>query len=204
MVGQCSRRWSLAFGLGLWLASAVVVYAQQPTGLRLEKHADSMQATPGDRLGFTLILTNEGSDELTGLVVSDITPAGTVFFGAAGPRDWMITTPGQGQEGQVFWRSTAALGPGKSVELVLLVNVRAESEETLTSQGFTVQAAGWNAPVEGPALTIPVVKPAATPAPGWTERAMNRSPVWLIVGGLLILLSGVVALGLGLRQRAGR
>jgi uncharacterized repeat protein (TIGR01451 family) len=196
------RRW-LA-GLGLWLAAAVIVCAQQPADLRLEKQAGAGQVVPGDRLRLTLTLNNEGTNELTGLVVSDVTPEGTAFFGAAGPRDWMITTPNQGGEGEVIWRSTAPLGPDESVELEMLITVRAESGTNLLSPGYTVQADAWDEPLTGPTVTVAVVAPTATPAPEPTEQTPSRLPIWSIVGGLAALIVVILALALVLGRRVSR
>jgi uncharacterized repeat protein (TIGR01451 family) len=196
------RRWFVV--LGLWLASAAIVYAQQPADLRLGKQADASQVVPGDRLRLTLTLTNEGTDELTGLVVNDVTPEGTAFFGAAGPRDWMITTPNQGGEGEVVWRSTAPLDLGESVELEMLVTVRAESGTTLVSPGCTVQTDGWDEPLTGPTVTVAVVAPTATPAPEPTGQTPGRLPIWPVVSGLVALVVVALALALMLGRRASR
>jgi uncharacterized repeat protein (TIGR01451 family) len=189
--------------LALWLAGVVIAYAQQPTDLRLEKHAEASQVVPGERLRFTLTLTNEGAGELNGLVVSDATPAGTAFFGAAGPRDWMITTPHQGGEGEVVWRSTAPLRPGESVELKLLVTVQVESGGSLISQGCTVQAEGWDSLLTGPTVTVAVVAPTDTPQP--LSAVIGSNWTWLGFGisGLALILGAVAAAG-WLRRRTGR
>jgi len=193
-------RGHLVFGLMLWLVSAIAAYAQPPVALRLDKRSSAAQVAPGDRLGFVLTLTNDGTNELTRLIVSDVTPEGTVFFGASGPRDWMITTPQQGGEGRITWRSTGSLGPGQSVELKLLVTVRMTGSGTLTSSGFTVQAQGWDKPLISPAVTVAVVRPTATPAPGWIDQAASQPAVWLALVGLGVILA-VVILTFGLRRR---
>lgn len=195
-----SSRWSMA--LVLWLAGVVIAYAQQPTDLRLEKYADASQVVPGERLRFTLTLTNEGAGELNGLVVSDAAPVGTAFFGAAGPRDWLITTPHQGGAGEVVWRSTAPLRSGESVELELLVTVQTEGGSGLVSQGCTVRAEGWESSLTGPAVTVAVVAPTATPQP---LSAVTGGRTWLGfgIGGLALILGAIVAAG-WLRRRPGR
>jgi uncharacterized repeat protein (TIGR01451 family) len=191
-------RWSAA--LRLWLAGVLIVCAQQPTGLRVEKRADAIQVAPGARLRLVVTLANEGPDALTGLVVRDVTPESTVFFGAAAPRDWMIATPQQGQAGEVIWRSTAPLDSGAAVELEMLVTVQAESG-SLLSPGCTVQADGWSEPLTGPSLTVAVVAPTATPAPEHVGQAFSLPLPWLVAGGLAILI-GATALLFGLRRRA--
>jgi uncharacterized repeat protein (TIGR01451 family) len=192
------QRWGLI--LVLWLAATVIVCAQQSAGLHVGKRADAVQVTPGERLRLVITLANEGPDALAGLVVRDVTPEGTVFFGAAAPRDWMITTPQQGQVGEVTWRSTAPLDSGASVELEMLVTVQAENG-SLVSPGCTVEADTWSGPLTGPAVTVIVVAPTATPTPdrGW---ASSLPFPWLLAGGLAILVGVAVVLLLSLRRRA--
>lgn len=197
-------RWSLALGLGLWLAGTFAAHAQQPAGLRLDKRADADQVSPGSRLSFILTLTNEGADELTGLVVRDATPAGTVFFGAAGSRDWRIIAPQQGQAGNVEWQSTGPLGPGQSATLRLVVTVRASSGETLNSQGFTAQAKTMDQPLTSPAVAVAVVESPAVPASGAAQQASGQAPLWLVIGGLVIAIGSAVVLALGLLRRANQ
>lgn len=185
--------------LALCLATTSIVCAQQPPGLHLEARADTDRVAPGEQLRFVITLANEGPDVLTGLVVRDVTPEGTTFFGAAAPRDWMITTPPQGRGGEVVWRSTAAFEPGARVELSMLVTVQAEGG-SLVSPGCTVQADGWNEPSNGPAITVAVVAPTATPAPGRVGRAFGSPLPWLAAGGVAVGVG--LAVTWGLRRRA--
>lgn len=189
--------------LGLWLAGSAIPHAaQQAADLRVEKRADVDQIAPGGRVRLVLTLANEGTADLTGLVVTETVPEGTGFFGASGPRDWMITTPRQDEQGSVTWRSTAPLAPGDSAELVIVVTVRAEGGTRVVSRGCTIDASGWGEPLTGPAVTVTVVAPTATPVPGWTERVLGEPVLWQSVGGLLALAVVAVALAIGLRGRA--
>jgi uncharacterized repeat protein (TIGR01451 family) len=138
------------------------VRAQHPADLRLDKHVDARQGVHGDRLVFTLTLMNEGTETLGGLVVSDVTPEGTAFMGASGPRDWMITTPRQGGEGEILWRSTAPLQSAESVALEFVVTVQSQGGTSLESQGFVVQADGWTETLVGPTVTVDILTPTST------------------------------------------
>lgn len=197
-------RQSLAFGLALWLASTTIAHAQQTNGLQLDKRPGANPISPGDRLSLILTLTNNGEDELTDLVVTDVTPAGTVFFGAAGPRSWAITTPDQNATGKITWRSTEPLDPGQSVELKLLVAVRADAEGTVVSQGFAALAKGWDKPLASPAVTVPVLKPTATVAPRPIDSEVSYLPLWLIVGALAVATLVALVLIIGLQLQARR
>ncbi len=162
-----------------WITLAIValaafshpltVQAQASIDLALEQRVDVNRASPGDRLTFTLILTNTSSQSLTGLIVSDTTPSGTVFFGASGPRSWMITTPLQDRSGDAVWRNTAALQPNERVELQLIVTVQAADQ--ILSPGFAVKSDQLAQPMISPSITISVQpktsESVASPSIGW-------------------------------------
>jgi hypothetical protein len=195
-VNQRFWRWSLTLTLAVWLVNAAIAHAQQPNRLQLDKRPGANPISPGDRLSLIFTLTNNGADALTDL-------AGTVFFGAAGPRSWAITTPDQNATGKITWRSTEPLDPGQSVELKLLVAVRADAEETVVSQGFAALAKGWDKPLASPAVTVPVLKPTATVAPRPIDSEVSYLPLWLIVGALAVatLVALVLIIGLELQAR---
>lgn len=196
-------QWAIALALMLTLGLPRTVRAQRPADLRLDKVADARQSVPGDRLVFTLTLTNEGTAELDGLIVSDVTPEGTAFMGASGPRDWMITTPNQGAEGEILWRSTAPLQPAESVALEFVVTVQSQAGPSLKSQGCTVQADGWTDALVGPTVTVDVLTPTSTPRPVPEEQPSKRAPLVSALGGLL-LIGVAVVLVLGQRRRMNR
>ncbi len=154
------------------LSRPLTVQAQASTNLALEQRVDVNSASPGDRLTFTLILTNTGSQPLTGLMVSDMTPTGTVFFGASGPRSWMITTPLQDRSGDAIWRNTAAVQPNERVELQLIVTVQAA--DPILSPGFTVKSDQLAQPLISPSITIAV-------QPRTSETVANPSIGWVAI-----------------------
>lgn len=150
--------------------------------LALEQRVDITSVSPGDRLTFTLILTNTGSQPVTGLIVSDTTPKGTVFFGASGPRSWLITTPAQDQSGDAVWRNTAALQPNERVELQLLVTVQAVDQ--ILSPGFAVKSDQLAQSLTSPSIRITV-------QPKTSEAVVGLSIGWLaIIFVLFVLIIG--------------
>jgi uncharacterized repeat protein (TIGR01451 family) len=203
-VDQRLGQWAIiALALTLSLSLPHTVRAQRPADLRLDKRVDARQSVPGDRLVFTLTLTNEGTTELGGLVVSDVTPEGTAFMGASGPRDWMITTPRQGGEGEILWRSAAPLRPAESVALEFVVTIQSQGGTSLESQGFMVRADGWTEALVGPTVTVDVLSPTSTPTPAPVEPPSKRAPLVPVLGGLLVI-SVAVLLFLGQRRRMNR
>jgi uncharacterized repeat protein (TIGR01451 family) len=197
-------RWGLALTLAVWLVNAAVTHAQQPDELQLEKRPSASLVSPGNQLSLILTLTNNGADALTGLVVTDVTPAGTVFLGATGPRSWAITTPDQNAIGKITWRNTERLGRGQRAELKLLVSVRADTVGPVASPGFTAQAKGWDKSLTSPAVAVEVVKPTATLAPGPIESEVSDLPLWLIVGALTVATVAALVLIVGLQLRMRR
>jgi len=203
-VNQRFWRWSLALTLAVWLVNAAIAHAQQPNGLQLDKRPAANPVSPGDRLSLILTLTNNGADEIADLVVTDVTPPGTVFFGAAGPRSWAITTPDRNATGKITWRNTDPLGPGQSAELKLLVAVRADAEGTIVSPGSLVQAKDWDKPLTSPAVTVAAIKPTATVAPMPIDSEASYLPLWLIVGALAVATMAALVLIIGLQLQMRR
>lgn len=100
-------------------------------GLVLVKHVDLASARPGDVLTYTLTYTNPGSQPLTGITITDATPAWTVHVDAAcvalggGLSSCAITRqPAAGGTGDVTWSLTGALAPGASGSVRYRVRVQ--------------------------------------------------------------------------------
>ena len=160
--------------------------AQQPPGLHLEKETRTTEAIAGQHLIIVLTLTNQSDQALSDLVVEDLTPPGTHFYAASAPRDWTIITPNQGTSGTVTWQSMGTLPPGAQVELEMVVTVESDTnQDTLTSPGYTVRAAGLDEPLTGPDLVTPVVDPP--PAASFP---------WVALSSIIILSSALLALAI--------
>jgi len=183
-------RWGLV--LNVCLAGIVASHTQQTTDLQLAKRVDAPQVAAGDRLIYTLTLTNTGPAQVTGLVVNDVTPPGTAFVGASTSCDWLVTTPEQGGAGNIVWRSVAPLDPGQSVELAFQVIVQTQGNGKLTSPGFTAQADGWDSPLTSPDVTVTLLAPTAS---------SPKPPPWLLGSAAIVLIAGLAALAFEIQRR---
>lgn len=93
--------------------------------------ATSVSAKPGDTLQYTLTATNNGTQPLSTLLVSDSTPAFTSFAGAgcpftppAGITGCAVTTqPAMGAQGALQWTFTGSLAPGAQVTVTYNVKL---------------------------------------------------------------------------------
>jgi uncharacterized repeat protein (TIGR01451 family) len=102
-------------------------------GLVLVKSQDNATPLPGGRINYTLAFTNQGSQPLSAIRISDATPASTRFVSAAcaGPLAAGLTactvtlSPAAGATGAVEWTLTGALLPGATGQVVFVVDVAA-------------------------------------------------------------------------------
>lgn len=99
-------------------ASADVTVLPQ-ADLAIEKTASADPVEPGGELVFTLVVTNNGPDDATGVVVEDTLPAGVTFVGA----------PGCTEVGGVVTCDVGDLASGASVSFDITVTVPAEAGE---------------------------------------------------------------------------
>ena len=91
----------------------------------------STNASPGDILEYKLLAINNGTQAVTTLVVSDATPAFTIFVAAAcsatlpaGVTACSVSTqPAVGGQGGVQWTFTGLLASGAQVQVVYRVRV---------------------------------------------------------------------------------
>jgi uncharacterized repeat protein (TIGR01451 family) len=166
-------QWLLKGGLGAVLLAAWVLgagpLAQAQTDstrppLILSKTVMVSAAVAGETLTYNLTLTNTGQSSLSGVIVTDNTPVGTTLFGLNGPEGWLMTSPGQGQMGQVTWQTANAWPPGAGVILQFIVLVDPDTAGQIINDTYTARANGWSEPVRGPA----VITALRAPTPTWT------------------------------------
>jgi uncharacterized repeat protein (TIGR01451 family) len=101
------------------------------SGLLLVKSQDNATPLPGGRINYTLTFTNQGSQAITSLRLSDASPAYTRFVSAAclpplaaGLSLCTVTTsPAVGGTGAVEWTLTGSLLPSASGQVTFAVDV---------------------------------------------------------------------------------
>jgi len=141
---QTVQRLQVAFALaaGFAYANTALTREQQrsdvttigpPTaaGLQLVKTVDRTAARSGDVITYTIAFANLSSDALSGIKITDATPAYTVFQSAscgAMPSAQLVCTvsvqPAVGGTGRVEWSLVGPLGSGLGGQVVLVVKLQ--------------------------------------------------------------------------------
>ena len=101
-------------------------------GLTLVKSVDKTTALPNEVLTYTITYTNNGSAPITSVVISDSTPAFTIYVGGSAGCPLLVvrtsctvaTEPANGATGSVSWTTTGSVGPGASSTVRFQVRVQ--------------------------------------------------------------------------------
>lgn len=113
----------------------VTVNSQQPTAdLSISKTADKLVPHLGETVTFTIVITNDGPDEATGVVVSDTFPSGLVNINIGTPSQGSFTFLG----GILTW-NVGNLGPEASanLEITAIINQTGNIINTANVTGTT-------------------------------------------------------------------
>ena len=102
------------------------------SGLQLIKSVDKATALPNEVLTYTITYTNNGTAPITTVVISDSTPAFTLYVGASAGCPALITRttctvttePANGATGGVIWNVTGSVAPGASSTVRFQVRVQ--------------------------------------------------------------------------------
>jgi len=120
----------LGIGLGQ-MTVTVNGICQSCDSFALTKTADKANAVPGSTITYEVAFENTGTTTLSGLTVTDNTPAFTIFAGAECgtlPADLascaIAAQPKVGENGPVEWRFTGSLQPGAKGTVRLKVVVQ--------------------------------------------------------------------------------
>jgi uncharacterized repeat protein (TIGR01451 family) len=104
--------------------------------LSITQTASTAQVASGDQITYTLVVSNAGPAAATGVLVADVTPAGTTF--ASATTDPITSQgPGPGAAGVVTF-SVGALASGSTAKISLTVNVLAPGGTVLVNSPFVV------------------------------------------------------------------
>jgi uncharacterized repeat protein (TIGR01451 family) len=147
--------------------------------LALAKVASPEPVLVGERLTYTIIVTNTGQAPLSDFAIRDQVPVGTSFV-SAGYLDgrWMYSGPVEGGRGEVVWLAENPLPPGEASRLLLVVKV----EPGIT--GFVVndEYAALTLPdgsllIQGMPVRTGVIVPAVTPTKPAPAPTATPSPI---------------------------
>lgn len=108
------------------------VGAAASAGLTLLKAVNKATASPGELLIYTITYTNNSIGPLTNVVISDSTPAFTVYVGASAGCPVLVTRttctvttePVNGGAGSIGWSITGTVGVGVSATVQYQVKVQ--------------------------------------------------------------------------------
>ena len=111
--------------------------------LELAKSVDDATPSVGDNIVYTVVLTNKGPNNATGVTVADLLPAGLSYVGHAGPGTYV---PGTGT-----WTIGGPMIPGASRILQITATVTASGTRTnfaqvQTADQYDVDSQPGNAP----------------------------------------------------------
>jgi uncharacterized repeat protein (TIGR01451 family) len=139
--------------------------------LTISKSA-SVSVVSGQDLTYTITYGNTGSDNATGVVISDTLPAGTSFISATGG--------GTLSSGAVTW-NIGDLNAGVTAQTVSFTVAVTAPTGTISNSDYSIQASGV-APVSGSPVTttvIPSSSPAAQTTLGNSVQNPNASDAFL-------------------------
>lgn len=152
------------------------VKAQGPP-LAISKTAQTEVAVLGEKLVYTLIVTNTGTHPVNEVIVRDHIPAGTTFVETRNyPPRWAAGGVEAGGSGDVFWVGVAPLMPQESVQFELVVLVQPDAQGTIVNDNYQTSVGVDGPPTTGPPVVVPVVEPTPTATVTPTPAPASPTP----------------------------
>ncbi|QEG41865.1 COG1361 S-layer family protein [Roseimaritima ulvae] len=99
------------------------------TDLRIQKDADLTTVASGGTLTYTMVVTNDGPSDATGVIVTDTLPADVTFSSGNVEGDGAAVTANNG----VITADVGDLADGESKTITIVVDVAPNAEDTLTN-----------------------------------------------------------------------
>jgi uncharacterized repeat protein (TIGR01451 family) len=104
--------------------------------LSIAKQADPNVVQAGERLTYTLVVSNSGPGAATGIIISDTLPVSTTFVAATSPHTGPVS-------GVITWPlSTLNIGATRSVTVVVLVDSAVVSGTVITNTAWVTHSSG--------------------------------------------------------------
>lgn len=115
-----------AFGSNSATATDVVATATQ-ADVALSTAYSPYIVLAGNAITYTQTITNNGLAAAAGVSFTEPTPGTTTFASVLAPAGWTCTTPAVGSTGNIVCNDTANLGSGTSDDIVVVVDVPANT-----------------------------------------------------------------------------
>ena len=162
----------LAAGMLFPSASVLRVAHAEAPPLVIEQTATIDYTDAGPQITYEALITNRGTEPLTGVLITDVLPAGAnlLYFSDPDKSGWLSSQRDTESGRMALWRSPKPLGPGQTATLVYAVSVPWTAlDATELDKGIPVGSAdGWTQTAEEESVVVAVdqtERPTPTPAP---------------------------------------
>jgi len=180
-----------AYGANSAIATDVVGTATQ-ADIALTTTPSPAGVYAGNSITYTQTITNNGPASSTGVQFTEPTPTNTTFESVLAPSGWTCTTPAVGSTGNVVCTDTASLASGGAADIVVVVNVPANTAGGSITANSSVTATTSDPTLSNNSTTVVVgvgdrcdlaVTNAGTPSPvtagnniTYTQIVTNNGP----------------------------
>ena len=155
-----------------------IAHAEAPP-LDIEQTATIDYTDAGPQITYEALITNRGTEPLTGVLITDVLPAGAnlLYFSDPDKSGWLSSQRDTESGRMALWRSPKPLGPGQTATLVYAVSVPWTAlDATELDKDIPVGSAdGWTQTAEEESVVVAVdqtERPTPTPAPTDTPTSL--------------------------------